>query len=475
MLFSCLIIFFAFIINFSRIRRNVMFPMTHPATFTKNARIFFLLLLFLAIDPSVVKAQWGPNNSIKYLYVPYSDQEGSLFFPRKDPEEQEISLGPVVVRPGIGVSETYRTNLTLSEDNQKEDFFTSLFPALQFTLPYKRHRFGIEYLGDFVWYSKNPRFDTNNHYFFGFAQFSFFKDLRLSVENFTGLLHTPVEDTVDQETLENQQDPAFISQFKRRIPYHNYGSHVSIDKKFGNQFDFRVDYDSRIQRFQNTRDQNDNFISNAPGISAGYLLFRKTRFLLGYIFEDWAGDRSTPTSSVTHTQHQLVYGIEWHHHSDILLDAKGTYNWLEYPNPGFSSQYWGANLHFRYSRFRRIILDLLFSRTTYPTFFYTGEKLEQPSSSYSFENQGSLSMAYKFRENFLAWINFSYRNVVYKNSLGTERDRIDNLYGGTLQFIYELRPWLRMGLTGGYSKGESNFDGESFSDQVFQFYVQGAF
>jgi len=65
--------------------------------------LFVLFLTLVFVTPSY--AQWGIYYSPRAAYSLYRGDRDGLFFPRKDPEEPELSLGPVANRPGLGLSE----------------------------------------------------------------------------------------------------------------------------------------------------------------------------------------------------------------------------------------------------------------------------------------------------------------------------------------------------------------------------------
>ena len=110
-----------------------------------SIRLLLFTVLFSIFVPSTLHAQWEYLKSYRYGYeLSMEGRQGQFFFPSKDPEEQEVTLGPVVVRPGLGVSETYSNNITLQKTDKKEDFFTNLFPAVLFHLPFRQHNFEME-------------------------------------------------------------------------------------------------------------------------------------------------------------------------------------------------------------------------------------------------------------------------------------------------------------------------------------------
>jgi hypothetical protein len=441
----------------SALRRSAKRPLVFCAFGTTLFIIFGL--------PSRLYAQWEYVQSYHYGYSLHSQQSEAFFFPPKDPEEQEITLGPLTVRPGLGVSETYSNNITLWKVDQKEDFITKAFPALLLHLPYRRHSFEVEYMGDFSWYAENSKYDANNHLVRGTAHVRSTKSLDLRLTQVFGILDTPTED-IPQEAETN---PVFLD---RRRGYNLYSTDVAVFYERGRSH-LQVFYDLLANSYHETMDQGDDFLQHQPSIQVGYGLFEKTVLFVGYRFTDFLNSRPADQPSIQHTGHQALARVTIRFHQKLEGYLEGNYNWQDYVDIG-GFEFVGANADLAYTPFTRLGLYLRYSRDSSPVFTYQAPGIL--GSGFYETDTVFLSLRYDFRYNLLLWCNFVFRNFRYpKEASTTGASRLDQEYGGLLQLAYRWRPWLRFSLIGAYTTLDSNLVEREFSEARGQFIVQAAF
>lgn len=425
------------------------------------------LLLFGLAFATPAGGQWFSVQGFRDVFTPLAYEKQGLYFPVKNPEDQEISLGPVVVRPGLGVMQSYSSNVTLTEDNPKEDYVTSLAAALLFELPYKRNTFEVDYLGDYSWFARNSRYDSLDHSFSARGRLYFWKDTQLYLSHYTGLVSTAVEDIPNTDGL----TPLQVLNFDRRRRFRHHRSMVQLHYGLRRRLRVTVEYENAVNIFEKSIDAGDNFISHKPSMLLGYRILRKTRLLAGYTYLAFNGEETDPTSSFDHREHSAVYGLEWNYSDKIRADLIGTYNWLDYFKAGLSSQYWGARVQVRYIPRSRTTFFLTLSRQTYPAFEFTGRR----AAIFYLENLVSLSFKYNVRHNLVTWLNFTYKGLRYERSPVTGIAQAEDILGVTGQVVYELRHWLFLGLLAGYGQDDSKVPGEGYRATRVKLYVQGAF
>jgi len=434
---------------------------------------FFLILLFLFPESS--DAQWGRSNTSPFGYDFVDIRlQGRLFFPQKDPEEQEITLGPLVTRPGLGISNTYSDNITFWEESALEDFITRLFPALYFQLPYRSHRFEIEYLGDYSWHSSHSRYDAQNHQFAGRAELAFSKTFRVNIGSFFGILNTSTED-IPKPPTDPADVPEWEQQFNRRRGFHSYHNYIdSIFQK--KRVGIQVRYFNSMSKFRSMSDKVDDSAIHNPSVRLSYNILPRTRLILKYGFAYLDGEgvlvqgRQTSTDS---EEHRLYFGTDFTLLKKIRAEILGTYNWLEYKDEALGTSFWGIRSAIHYSPFKRLRFRLDFSRSSMPTFSFTGDR-SALGAVYYIELNNSFSMEYDFSDRLFFWINLLYRNFRYAGSALPQK-RIDDNYAGAIQVIYKIRYWLSVGLFGGHTWNNSTMDHESFKETRGQIYIQCAF
>ncbi len=422
--------------------------------------VFVIGIILASVDAA--QAQMAPLLSVRYGLTSYSKDLKGLYFAMKDPEEQEITIGGVVVRAGLGVKQTYSNNITLAEREEKKDFITDVAPALMFEVPYRRHTFSIEYLGVLTYYRDNSSFDTNNHFVQARAQLLGLRDtVQINVKHIFGLFSTPTEDIPNAKDEE-----AEVLNRRRRLNFYQSGLNVLYKK---NLFSVYLDYSNEINSFHRDIDKRDDLDNHRTFAVFGYNVRPKTRLLIGHTFEYGDGPNKGSLPSIDHTEQGVIYGIELLAMRKIEAEVRGSYNWINYTDLGIKLSYPGAWANVTYRPFERCALYLSFQRMTKPSFFYTGER--ERGGFFYIETRGTASVEYKVRRNVLVWSSLLYRNFRYPKQFR----RIDDQYGGIVQVIYSMRPWLRLSAVQGYTINHSTLVDQDFEEMRTQFQVQCAF
>jgi hypothetical protein len=435
-----------------------------PPLLTRACPLGLSLAFFAALFLSgeTAHAQMSPFPSVRYGLTAYSKDRLGLYFPTKDPEEQEITVGGVIVRPGVGLKESYSSNITLSENDKKNDFITDVAPALMLEIPYRRHTFDIEYVGVLTYYRDNPFFDADNHFIQARAQLLGLRDtLQINVRHLFGVFYTPTED-IPNVTDEDAQ----LFNRRRGLNYYQSTATVLYRKDL---FSAHAEYTNEINVFHRDIDKRDDSDGHRALLFLGYNLRPKTRLLLGYTFEHLDGAQKGGLPSIDHNEHGLVYGFELQVLKKVEAQIRGTYNWLDYQDLGIELDYPGAWVNVSYRFLERCTLYFSFQRMTKPSYFYTGQR--EKGGFFYIETNGSASLEYQFRRNILLWSSLLYRNFRYPEQFR----RLDDQYGGIVQLIYSLRPWLRLGAIQGYTINQSTLQGQDFEEMRTQLYVQSAF
>ena len=426
--------------------------------------------------PNKIHAQWTPFKSRGgHVYNPYTQRLQGYFFPQKDPEEQEITLGPLIVRPGFAVTNTFSSNITLWNAEEQEGFYTDFFPALLFQLPHRLNNFEIEYMGDFSLYPSNSRYNEQDQFFAARAHLSLMKSFEIRVESQFGITHTAPEDIPSPPSNPNQR-PQCEEQFNRRrgLDVSHSTLHLTYQKE---RLKTSLNYVNYMTLFHKTIDKQDNINTHNPSLRLQYRIQARTQAILGYDFSimDQKDDLSQPGFvSSDRTEHKVVFGCESRLFKKIYARLLGTYNWLKYKDQDRSGNYWGASCHVRYALSKRLRFFFRFARLSRATFYYTGDRLEDRGALFFIDTNGAFSIVYEFRQRVVFESNLHYINNKYSDN-AQEMSRTDDEYGGRLQVTYKLRHWLRIGIAGGYRQKDSNLPEESFSEAGGQMTIQCAF
>ena len=126
-----------------------------------------------------------------------------------------VLLGPLKLNPMMGVAEMYTDNVFRTHTNKTSDFFTTLSPGLQASLPFAgRHNFVVDYRTNLQYYQKTPSNDVQDQTASGRFQFDFPGGLKVDLAGEYKVGHDPRGTAVDTRTEEiNKWDTnSFVGQ-----------------------------------------------------------------------------------------------------------------------------------------------------------------------------------------------------------------------------------------------------------------------
>lgn len=109
-----------------------------------------------------------------------------------------VLVGPLRVRPHMGVAQMYTDNVFRTNSNKVSDFVTTLAPGIQAQLPFGGfHSFLIDYRTNIQYYSRTPSNDVQDQTATGGFKFNFPGGLNVDLQGHHKLGHDPRGSAVD--------------------------------------------------------------------------------------------------------------------------------------------------------------------------------------------------------------------------------------------------------------------------------------
>lgn len=114
-----------------------------------------------------------------------------------------LLVGPLRLRPFMGVAQMYTTNVFRTNNNAKSDFVTNLGPGIQAQLPFGGfHTFLVDYRTNIQLYSRTPSNDVQDQTATGGFRFNFPGGLKVDLQGEHKLGHDPRGSALDTQALD---------------------------------------------------------------------------------------------------------------------------------------------------------------------------------------------------------------------------------------------------------------------------------
>ncbi|MBW2741196.1 MAG: outer membrane beta-barrel protein, partial [Deltaproteobacteria bacterium] len=210
--------------------------------------------------------------SVVFLFV-----SSPVFAQLQAPTGGDIKLGPVEIRPSIGLMETYSDNIYLSYDNKakESDYITTLSPGIQFLLPLKRHSFQVGYKADINRYSDNDETDYTNHLFGWTLSLDFPGGLIFTLSDYYSIATVPRK-WKEQAGVSGSGDPY------RELDYKANVLNAKVRYNFVDRWAVAVWYNNYDFDYEESYNDSGSYNRNLGGGSIFYRFTAKTEALIEY-------------------------------------------------------------------------------------------------------------------------------------------------------------------------------------------------
>jgi hypothetical protein len=367
-----------------------------------------------------------------------------------------VRVGPVRLHPGVGVSETYTSNLYLEPD-EIYDWITTISPFLEATLPFRRHEFVLNYQTDIVRHAREEDQDYEEHFVSGLFTFDFPGGL-------------VVEAGHEWAALTN----VAVSEFDNNHDYKSNVSTLDMEYQFANRWSVGVGYGHEFERFDNDFDELDDRDVDDIALRLFYRIFPKTSVFLeggwqyerfperdlistdSYEYRVWGGVRTTPAAKIVGSIGGGYSKRDW-----VGDDAGDNVDAFTISGDLFYDLTPRTRLSLRASR---SIQSTTITTTDTPVF----------GSSYT-ETLVSVGVSQAFTPRFTTSASVTYGLSEFSGEgafadPGLD-DREDDRFQGELALRYRAWKYLGLGLSYRYSDNNSNFDPEDYTEHSAMFTI----
>jgi len=411
------------------------------------------LLLFLAafVMAEAINIHVGRLNTIP----PSAHQQGPL-------ETGKIHIGDLKVVPRLTAGYVYDDNVFLgngsnsADEKESSDWILRLMPGLLLDCGFgPRGRFRVGYRGDLAYYDDQSKNDWQTH------EGLFDLDYRSP----GGLIVRAINvytDAEDPYTSENEY------QLGRKIKrwHNNLKTKVGFD--FKNRFRVLAYYNYYKQDYDHKEDFTQDYDSNEFGAGVQMRLLPKTWGFIRYHYgeRDYFSQREgvTEDNDSDFSWNRMNAGLTWEPGAKLSGELNVGYQWKDYDNKANKDGYiyddrntWVASTVISYKPALTRVLSLTMLRALREVGSITDEY---------FEDTGvGLSLQQVFLDKITLFVGTTLSQNDY-NVFDDKRRKDDNYKVG-LGFDYEIRDWLRTGLSYSYWRKDSNITKYDFTDNRF--------
>jgi hypothetical protein len=343
------------------------------------------------------------------------------------------SIGPLILRPQLGVSERFDSNIYFQQRDETADLITVISPGLNlFVGKADRNFLALDYVMDAQFYLDNDQINTVNHLL---AFRDRLERARLTVKGDDSVQW--ISGILSGSLIFSRTTPV-----DRTVQYHHYTVSYSVTEKTSIYLDglySGVDYQSDIPLYD----------SETIRGTAGFAFKRSEK--TSFFGELYYGQTSVnPNSSSLADSPRLTYaggfvGARGEFTSKLRGTIKAGYERREFTNNQGSDGAPVVEAALDYRVREKTLLSLTYQRAS-------GTSVDTAGTSYVSDTAGfRVTQAFGTKAKWLATFAAQYAGYDYGVA-----NRQDRLYNFNLGMAYRLQIWLTAGLNYEFEKFESN-------------------
>jgi hypothetical protein len=223
-----------------------------------------------------------------------------LFLPVPAFAAGKMHFEALEVHPFVAVAETYNDNIFAVSSDKTSDWITKISPGIKLLLPYRAHKFSVDYRADINLYANTSSENTTDHYANAIA------DLQLS-----SLFGLKLSDTYI-----NGHEPRYSSAYGQIEKFTKHAPSVTATYQLATLSKVQIDYTRAIWDFT-----VNNFRTRQEDLVAAYLYYRflpRTSAFVEYDFGNYMYDRKE--NGLDSKNHNAFLGLTW----EMTAITKGT-------------------------------------------------------------------------------------------------------------------------------------------------------
>jgi hypothetical protein len=364
----------------------------------------------------------------------------------------EIRAGNFTFLPELGIYETYRSNVFLTQHNPTSDFITTIAPGAGMRYTFGQSSFSANYKVGFLEYAKYP----GNNY----------TDQRANALlnwRLPGGLHFNFGDDFVYSWLEK------TGVITRQRGFHQNFGKASVDYSFADRWKIEAKYNRDDLAFNSLFDRYAEYANNLLGASLYYRFLPRVSGLVEY---DYAA-KDFVTNKVADHKDQYVYGgIAFDPAGNIKGSIKGGFGWKQFD----------TNIQGRDNSPRNWVMAIQVVDNFSPKTSLTLDASRMFADDFDLSNasyvntMASLTLQQYFTAKIGALASVTYRNGNYLEFFpdpvtGQEKKRYDQTWTFGAAAFYNVQKWFQLRLEYQYIERNSNFNLYSFIDNRIIFRI----
>ncbi len=356
-----------------------------------------------------------------------------------------IGSGRLTLLPELGIQETYRSNIYLTESAKKSDLITTMTPGAGLRYLFGRNSLDLGYKVGFLSFGKYSSNNYQDHRAHG----------QLNLLGPGGLQFT-LADAFTRSTLER------VGVITRQRPFHYNTFSGAANYGFADRWSASAKYLRDDQTFDSFRDRSAEYTNNLYGASLYYRFLPRMSGLVeyDYVVKDFV------SSTLSDHKDRLAYaGVAFDPAGKLKGSFKAGYGWKNFDTHVAGRDNSPANWIMAAQ-----IVEAFDARTslTLDATRALADDIDIGNASY-IDTFASVAFQHYFTAKIGAAGTVTYRQGDYLDKLtepvtGASKLRTDKawIFGGAL--FYQIQPWLQTRLEYQFQDKASNFAQYSYNE-----------
>ncbi len=357
----------------------------------------------------------------------------------------DMNLGNIKVNPYFSLRQEYRSNIYLTDKDEKSDLITTFSPGVRFYMPSPIADVQLNYNADFLTYWSHNRNDTNRHSLLFKGDWEIGKHYDLFIQNRLNITDDPAtsEDTTREDRLRNIFDIALTRRDRR----------TSLELGFTS---IRDDYDD-IDRL----DRTENYIT----LDGSYRFMPRTDLRMRYRYGEINYDQNTPSRDASYNE--LTAGVSGRFSPKITGEIRAGYQWRDYEN--YQQKDFNGGVLYASAVHRmnpRVQTTLSLERGVQESSFDINNYYDFIALNLDYQHLMGHKHLFK--------AGAGYQNNNYPKAVGGF-DREDTIWNLSLGWDYNLQPWITPGISYAFLNRDSSYPNMDYTDNRISIHCNLAF
>jgi hypothetical protein len=345
------------------------------------------------------------------------------------------------VEPEIALIESYSDNIYRRETDQKEDYITSVMPALDMQFAFTPNtRIEMLYVGLFNHYKNADNFKKDHHY--GHSNLQMEADKGSSLEIGAWGEDSAEQPNNDVDTSKDYTIGSLYADANLKV--------LTATELFGT-------YQYSVRRFDDEIDRRDDY--DRDFFALGLVNSHSTNFplLMEYRYVKQENDEDIPEP--TDFSYQSAFtGFRWREDQRLSGNLRVGYLWSDY-NGSQAYNGWAADtdLTYRIGPFTTGVLSV-------ERGVRESTRSARDTLDYYVYASGGLSLRYTRLDPIGIFVYGDYENRDYRSATLSTDQREDDLYIAGVTARYRFRDWLSFSLGYRYQMNDSSIDLQDYTE-----------